>query len=72
MESIVAIILSGTALLGYKWVDPNKDMQRYFHRHARKKFYMLQLAYTVLLLSFAFNSRYVIMKALTVLKNKYL
>jgi hypothetical protein len=72
MEAIISIILSGSALLGYKWIDPNKDMQRYFHKHARRKFYLLQLAYTVLLLSFAFNSRYVIMKTLTVLKNKYL
>jgi len=62
MESIILTIVSGIAISAYYLIDPNKDMERHLHMHERKKYYVLQLASTILLLTFAFNSRFLVVK----------
>ena len=62
MDSIILTIVSGLALGAYYLVDPNKDMERHLHKNETKKYYVLQLASAILLLSFAFNSKFLIVK----------
>jgi hypothetical protein len=64
LESIIIVIVSAIPILFYRFIDPNKDMERHFHKNDRPRYYLLQFAYSVLVLSFAFHSRFVVMKPL--------
>ena len=57
-ESIIIACISGLFLLGYKWFDPNKDMERHFHASNKVKYYLLQLAVAILTLSVIFHGRH--------------
>lgn len=62
IESIALSIISGIILLIYtQIIDPFRDIERYFHRHKKESYYMLQLALTTLFLAFVFNAKYVVM-----------
>ena len=59
IDSIILSIVSGVILLGYKWFDSNKNMERHFHQHEKIKYYALQFAVIILTFSVFFNGRYV-------------
>lgn len=60
IESIILTIVAGVFLLGYKIYDPNKNMERHFHKHERIKYYALQLAVVILTFTAMFHGRHVL------------
>ena len=64
MDSIIIAAISGTAIAAYYLIDPNRDMERHYHKHDKKCYYLLQVACAILFLAFAFNARFVAMKIL--------
>ena len=70
-DSIVIVIASAIPIAVYKFVDPNKDIERHYHRHEPIKYYLLQFAISILIMSFAFNARYIVFMPLKYLYKKY-
>ena len=64
MEPIILAAVSGAAIAIYYFIDPNRDMERHYHRHDKKCYYLLQIACAVLFLAFAFNARFVVVRIL--------
>lgn len=57
---IIISIVCGSVLLVYKYLDPNKDVERFYHSHNKGLYYLHVFAYTILMLSFVTNLRVVV------------
>lgn len=60
IDSIIIAIVCGTCLLCYKCIDPTKDIERFYHSHNKLLYHIHVFAYTVLILAFAYNAKYLI------------
>lgn len=52
-------VFTGTCLLGYYFANKNRRIERYYSIKNKKLYLLLQFANFVLMISFAFNSRFV-------------
>ena len=71
IQSIILTIVAGSILLGYKVYDPNKDMERHFHKHEIHNYYLLQFAVVVLSFAFFFHARHVVVHILKTIWKKF-
>jgi len=72
IDSIIITIVCGACIFCYKRIDPTKDVERFYHVHNKMLYYLHVFAYTVLLLAFAYNARYLLAQGWTRLTRRYL
>lgn len=60
INTLLIVIVNGIALLVYHRVNPNKDIERFYHQNDKIRYYFLYTAYTVIMISFAWNVRHFI------------
>lgn len=60
LNSLIIIIVNGLALLLYHRINPNKDVERFYHKEDPIRYHLLYLAYTVIMISFVWNIRHFI------------
>lgn len=58
INSLIIIALCGLSLLVYHYINPNKDIERFYHQNDKMRYYMLYTCYSVLMISLAWNIRY--------------
>lgn len=58
---IVIIIANGLMLSIYHyWLDPEKDIERYYFRQSKISYCVFKMSYLILLFSFVFSLRYLL------------
>lgn len=70
VSTISIIIVNGLVLLYVKYMDGNKDAERYYRQFEPLKYYILKFCYSIITISFAFNMRYLISNTLVIMKDK--
>ena len=59
------VVANGMMLTLYHyWLDPHKDVERHYYRNSKITYCVFKVAYLVLLFSFMFSLRYVVMEGL--------
>ncbi len=59
-NTFIIVLINGVSLLLYRMINPNKEIERFYKDTSIQKYYMLQLATSILLVSFVFNARYLL------------
>lgn len=59
-NTLILVLINGLFLLVYKLVNPHKDIERFYKENNSYKYYLLQFATSVLLISFMLNSKYIV------------
>lgn len=57
INSFIIVSVNGITLLLYNYINPNKDIERFYHQNNRTKYYLLYLCYSIIMISFAWNIR---------------
>ena len=70
VSTIAIVLVNGLVLLYVKYMDGNKDAERYYKHFEPIKYYILKFCYSIITISFAFNMRYLITNTLVMIKNK--
>lgn len=58
-SALVVIVVNGSALLYCKYVN-HRNAERYYRHFEPIKFYMLQLCYTLVILTLSYNVRFLV------------
>lgn len=66
INTFIIVAINGIALLFYHKKNPNKDAERYYHANEKHKYYLLKFAYSILFISFVFNTRYLVSTCLKI------
>lgn len=59
-NTIIIVLINGLFLMIYKLINPNKEIERFYKETSPERYYLLQLATSILLVSFVFNARYLV------------
>jgi DMSO/TMAO reductase YedYZ heme-binding membrane subunit len=59
---IIIVILSAMALLFYYYHNQNRKIERFYYKHSKLLFGVLEIICFIIMTSFVFNSRYIIYK----------
>ncbi len=68
-NTIILVLINGLFLSVYKLINPNKEIERFYKSTSPHKYYLLQLATSILLVSFVFNARHLGSSVITMGKN---
>jgi hypothetical protein len=58
-------VCAGITLLIFYFKNKDRRIERYFHKNNKELFLLLQLSYFILIVSFAYNSRFLMSKILS-------
>lgn len=60
IESIIYILISGSALLYIRYKNRYFDADRYYYRKHKDLYYLMKICYMVIIITLALNARYLI------------
>ena len=72
VSTIALVAVSGISLLFCNYVDKNKEASRYYKDVEPVKYYALEFCYSIVMISFFFNARFLFSTFLMKLKSKLL
>ncbi len=62
----IITVCAGLALLIFYFKNKDRRIERYFYNNKKELFLLLQLSYFILIVSFAFNSRFLMSKIFSI------
>ncbi len=60
-EAVIIVIVSGLSYLYLTTVNPYYDVDRHYYQNHRVLYYILKLAYVIIILSLVLNTKFVAM-----------
>lgn len=60
VNALIIAAVNGLGIMYIKHLNPNKDADRYYHKNEPGKYIIFNMAYTILMLSLAIHTRYVL------------
>lgn len=57
-STIIIIVLCGCTIAIYRYINPDKDIERFYYHHNKVYYYLLYLAYAILIMSLSFNIKF--------------
>lgn len=67
---VIIVINSSLLLLYHFWIDPYKDIERFYFKHSKLEYGVYKLSHFIIMLSLVFSLRYVMSSGATTLAKK--
>lgn len=61
-ESVVIVIVCGITSLFYKYSNPYKDIERFYHSQNKFIYYLFNLSYIIIMIALALNIRNILIE----------
>jgi hypothetical protein len=58
--AVIAVANAIVLVMYHFWLDPNKDMERYYFRSCKVRYTIFKMAYFIIMVSCVMSARYII------------